>query len=57
MASDISRNVCHTMEDTMLYMDGSAAVLGEFMLPLLGPDGEMSAAEREVAFRPCHRGP
>jgi len=49
MASDIAHNVCRTMDDTMLYMDGSAAVLGEFMLPLLGPDHEMSPAEKEIA--------
>merc|ERR1711871_873498 len=49
VASDVSRNVCRTMDDCMIYMDGSAAVLGEFMLPLLGPDGEMTAEERRVA--------
>ena len=49
MATDISHNVCRTMDDTMEYMDGSAAVLGEFMLPLLGPDHEMNPEEKEIA--------
>merc|ERR1711871_1390754 len=42
------------MADTMNYMEGSAAVLGEFMLPLLCPENETSASQRELA-RPYAR--
>ncbi len=40
--------VCHTLADTMEYMDGSAAIIGDFMLPLLMPKG--SPEERAAAL-------
>jgi phytoene synthase len=38
MRSDTRENICRTWEDSEIYIDGSAAVVGEFMLPILMPD-------------------
>jgi phytoene desaturase len=37
MRSDTEVNICRTWEDCERYIDGSAAVVGEFMLPILMP--------------------
>jgi lycopene cyclase domain-containing protein len=43
-----SRVQCRTWEETYEYMDGSAAVIGDFMMPLLMPNGTFE--EREKAL-------
>jgi len=48
MRMDVSVNVCETMDDTMEYMEGSAAVIGEFMMPILMP--RASAEDRQKAM-------
>jgi len=47
MRSDAKENICRTWEDCEEYMDGSAAVVGEFMLPILMPGS--TPEEREKA--------
>jgi phytoene synthase len=37
MAMDLDRSTYATFDDLLDYMDGSAAVIGELMLPILGP--------------------
>ncbi len=39
MAMDLTVATYETFEDLLVYMDGSAAVIGELMLPLLAPVG------------------
>lgn len=41
-------NICHTMKDTLKYMEGSAAVIGDFMVPLLM--NECTDEERAIAL-------
>jgi len=43
-----SQLVCRTMDDTMAYMEGSAAVIGEFMLPILMPDATPDVYRRAL---------
>jgi len=38
MAMDLTVTTYETFEDLLVYMDGSAAVIGELMLPLLEPE-------------------
>lgn len=44
MAMDLSIGSYETFDDLLLYMDGSAAVIGEMMLPILEPES-LAAAE------------
>src|SRR3546814_16671562 len=37
MAMDLTVETYETSEDLLVYMDGSAAVIGEMMLPILDP--------------------
>src|SRR3546814_1990101 len=37
MAMDLTVETYETYEDLLVYMDGSAAVIGEMMLPILEP--------------------
>nr|BBB35234.1 beta-carotene synthase.[1] [Aurantiochytrium sp. KH105] len=49
MRMDAKRKVvCLTMDDTMEYMEGSAAVIGEFMLPILMPDRDSLAFKQAI---------
>jgi len=41
-------NICKTWEDTIVYMEGSAAVIGDFMIPILMSG--CSHRDREVAL-------
>jgi Brp/Blh family beta-carotene 15,15'-monooxygenase len=52
MRMDASTVLCRTLDDTILYMQGSAAVIGDFMLPLLMPD---ATEEERAAARPHAR--
>ena len=49
MRSDIAEHICHTWDDVLEYIEGSAAVVGEFMLPILMPN---SSAEEIDEARP-----
>jgi phytoene synthase len=55
MEMDLSVSSYRTFDDLMGYMDGSAAVIGEMMIPILAgaPDDELVAAGRDlgVAFQ------
>jgi len=54
MAMDLTRDSYRTFEDLMGYMDGSAAVIGEMMLPVLRPtDARAKGPARDlgVAFQ------
>lgn len=42
--------VCRTMQETLDYMDGSAAVIGDFMVPLLMPMPQRSNFESDARF-------
>jgi len=47
MRMDIEENKCNTWQDTKIYMEGSAAIIGDFMVPILmstSSDKERSAA-------------
>lgn len=49
MAMDaVTEHVCKDLSATYAYMEGSAAVIGDFMVPILMPDA--SAAERAAAL-------
>jgi len=54
MAMDLTQDSYRTFEDLMGYMDGSAAVIGEMMLPVLRPTDERArgpARDLGVAFQ------
>jgi phytoene synthase len=44
MAMDLTTTSYQTWEDLCTYMEGSAAVIGEMMLPVLGPTSEAAKA-------------
>lgn len=46
MRSDTQENICHTWDDCEDYIDGSAAVVGEFMLPILMPHSSQQEIDR-----------
>jgi phytoene synthase len=52
MAMDLTVATYDTWDDLLVYMDGSAAVIGEMMLPILGPDDPASARPpaRDLGF-------
>jgi phytoene/squalene synthetase len=50
MRSDLSTRSYETWEDLLAYMDGSAAVIGEMMLPVLRPVTEASAPARSLGL-------
>jgi len=41
MRMDVYENICAHKEDTYSYIEGSAAVIGDFMLPILQPDDKL----------------
>jgi lycopene cyclase domain-containing protein len=47
MRADTGVNICQNMEDCYWYMEGSAAVIGDFMLPIMMPDA--TEEERDLA--------
>ncbi|MGB7450211.1 MAG: phytoene/squalene synthase family protein [Ornithinimicrobium sp.] len=54
MAMDLNRDSYRTFDDLMGYMDGSAAVIGEMMLPVLRPTDQRArqpARDLGVAFQ------
>jgi phytoene synthase len=54
MAMDLTVDAYETYEDLLHYMDGSAAVIGEMMLPVLEPsddDAKEHARELGIAFQ------
>ncbi|MGH9068543.1 MAG: phytoene/squalene synthase family protein [Acidimicrobiales bacterium] len=54
MAMDLSVSSYETFDDLCAYMDGSAAVIGEMMLPILepsGPQAEAAARDLGIAFQ------
>ena len=54
MAMDLTRSSYHTWEDLRSYMEGSAAVIGEMMLPVLEPmsqDAKAPARSLGLAFQ------
>lgn len=52
MAMDLTVSTYATWDDLLVYMDGSAAVIGEMMLPILGPDDPAAALRpaRDLGF-------
>jgi phytoene synthase len=52
MAMDLTVATYDTWDDLLGYMDGSAAVIGEMMLPILGPDDPAAARgpARDLGF-------
>lgn len=48
MRSDLTQTTYETWPDLLDYMDGSAAVIGEMMLPVLGPTAEADAPARAL---------
>lgn len=46
MRSDITENTCETWDDAIEYIEGSAAVVGEFMLPILMPDASVEEIDK-----------
>eukprot|EP00928_Gymnodinium_smaydae_P039670 TRINITY_DN27047_c0_g1_i1.p1 TRINITY_DN27047_c0_g1~~TRINITY_DN27047_c0_g1_i1.p1 ORF type:complete len:1456 (-),score=289.68 TRINITY_DN27047_c0_g1_i1:198-4565(-) len=50
MRADIEENICSSMEDAMYYIEGSAAVVGDFMLPILMPDSTKEEIEEARPF-------
>ena len=52
MAMDLTIGTYDTWDDLVDYMDGSAAVIGEMMLPILGPDDPAAALgpARDLGF-------
>jgi 15-cis-phytoene synthase len=51
MAQDLTRPTYETWDDLLSYMDGSAAVIGEMMLPVLRPvDGRALAPARALGL-------
>lgn len=54
MHMDFTKSTYDTFEDLMLYMDGSAAVIGEMMLPVLEPSSSCAvepARKLGIAFQ------
>ena len=54
MAMDLTRETYETFEDLLDYMDGSAAVIGEMMLPILeptSPEAYGRARDLGIAFQ------
>ena len=50
MRMDVDLHICNTFEDTYNYMKGSAAIIGDFMLPILIPGvGPYFDRKRSVA--------
>ncbi|WP_392543592.1 isopentenyl-diphosphate Delta-isomerase [Oryzobacter telluris] len=50
MRADLTVRTYETWADLLAYMDGSAAVIGEMMLPVLGPRSEAAAAARSLGL-------
>ena len=51
MRQDLKQpNVCRNLDDTKKYMMGSAAVIGDFMLPILMPENKTTYEERSKAL-------
>ena len=50
MRTDLTRREYDTWGDLLGYMDGSAAVIGEMMLPVLEPAAESTAAARSLGL-------
>ena len=46
MRSDVTENTCQTWDDAIEYIEGSAAVVGEFMLPILMPDSSVEEIDK-----------
>ncbi|HEX3623113.1 MAG TPA: phytoene/squalene synthase family protein [Acidimicrobiales bacterium] len=54
MAMDFTCETYETFEDLLDYMDGSAAVIGEMMIPILeptSPDADVHARDLGIAFQ------
>jgi phytoene synthase len=54
MAMDFTRETYETFDDLLKYMDGSAAVIGEMMLPILEPESPEAyghARDLGIAFQ------
>ena len=50
MRADLTTLTYETWEDLLAYMDGSAAVIGEMMLPVLGPLRDATAPARQLGL-------
>ncbi|WP_286175935.1 isopentenyl-diphosphate Delta-isomerase [Arthrobacter sp. NEB 688] len=50
MRTDLTRRTYETWEDLLGYMDGSAAVIGEMMLPVLHPTSEARSPARALGL-------
>ncbi|WP_322095775.1 isopentenyl-diphosphate Delta-isomerase [Phycicoccus flavus] len=50
MRTDLTRTTYETWEDLLGYMDGSAAVIGEMMLPVLEPGAEVRQPARALGL-------
>lgn len=50
MRTDLTRRTYDTWADLLAYMDGSAAVIGEMMLPVLHPGTEATAPARSLGL-------
>lgn len=50
MRTDLSRTTYETWDDLLGYMDGSAAVIGEMMLPVLEPGAEARTPARALGL-------
>ena len=50
MEADLVRNTYETWQDLLGYMDGSAAVIGEMMLPILKPHADAMAPARSLGL-------
>jgi isopentenyl-diphosphate delta-isomerase type 1 len=50
MRTDLTRRTYDTWEDLLAYMDGSAAVIGEMMLPVLHPVADAVAPARSLGL-------
>jgi 15-cis-phytoene synthase len=50
MHMDLSIRTYETFDDLMVYMDGSAAVIGEMMVPVLEPVSEVNDAARSLGI-------
>ena len=48
MAMDLTTTSYETWEDLRTYMEGSAAVIGEMMLPVLEPTGQGGEGARTI---------
>ena len=52
MRTDLTRRTYETWDDLLGYMDGSAAVIGEMMLPVLHPTDRGASPRRDPSAWP-----